>query len=242
MQQSSTGAAQTSNTQQPSGSSFKATSRADIECYKCHKKGHIANNCIDKREVTCYKCNETGHIAKNCGKSENLNKASMKLLENAASNNVSKHCKIVKIGNVDKVNVLIDTGRSDCTIRSSLVLENYFKFIRSPSTLIGFGKSGNEVKSSGIIRENLIVDRCSGSHIVFRVVPDDVQPYDIIIGRSFTELPHVSYYKIDDKLVFQEREQSVFAENPVIEHRDLRITSVETVKLPPASMNCIKGM
>lgn len=53
----------------------------DRECYKCHKKGHIARDCRVKVEdgetqgkkvyhsnIKCYNCQEMGHISRNCPK------------------------------------------------------------------------------------------------------------------------------------------------------------------------------
>ena len=161
----------------------------DVGCFSCHAKDHRVKDCPEKREFRCYNCNEVGHVAKNCTKPTKLSNADVKYVNRGVQSSVLKYRKRVKIGDVDGIDSLVDAGSSDCTIKASLVLEKNFDFIRIPNVLVGFGKPGNEVKSSGIIRETLNVDDCTAKNVSFRVVPDDVQPCDVIINRNFTELP-----------------------------------------------------
>ena len=51
------------------------TDRRDVECYRCHKKGHLARNCSVVREVKCYNCNEVGHVSKHCDKPRKTEKS-----------------------------------------------------------------------------------------------------------------------------------------------------------------------
>ena len=65
-----------------------------------------------------------------------------------------------------------------------------------------------------------------------------MQPRDVVIGRNFTELPNVSYFKYKDKLVFSDHDKFDFAEFPEIDANNNRKTSnLETVQLPAASIN-----
>lgn len=216
--------------------------RPEVECYRCHSRGHVARNCPVPREIKCYRCNEVGHIATNCSKPKNLSNADIKFLEPESENNVNKYCKKIKIGNVDNLHALIDSGSSDCLIKASLVLENDFKFIRISSSLVGFGRIGNEVKSSGVISESLSVDECTVSEIKFRVVPDDVMPYDVLIGRNFTELPEIVYYKADNQLKFCPREKFIFKEFSVIDNREPYeiIKNVDEIVISQASINFVQ--
>jgi hypothetical protein len=46
--------------------------KKDVECYYCHKKGHIETYCYKKQrkkcQVECYYCHEFGHVQANCYK------------------------------------------------------------------------------------------------------------------------------------------------------------------------------
>ncbi|CAB0038971.1 unnamed protein product, partial [Trichogramma brassicae] len=108
--------------------------------------------------------------------------------------------------------------------------------------LRGIGKPGSEVISNGIIKENVQVDECLENDVIFRVVPDDILPYDVLIGQNFTELPSVVYFKIDDKLEFRKRENHPFANYPESsEKSDVVIPCVaETTNIPPASVNFVR--
>ena len=132
---------------------------------------------------------------------------------------------------------------SDCTVKGSVVLERGFGFIRAPNVLIGFGKTDNQVNSCGVIKESITIDGCRAEEIIFRVVPDDLQPYDLIIGRNFTELPHMAYFKLDDKFTFQNRDDFIFSENPKIEadksDRNKIVFDEENV-IPAASIKFIR--
>ena len=194
-----------------------AVTSPDRECYRCHRKGHIARNCTVKREISCYNCHESGHISKECKKPRSTADTTVRYLESDQANGGLKYHKQIKIGGVSNFNAFVDPGSSDCLIKASLVLDNGFEYIRAPSTLLGFGKANNEVRSSCVIDEKVEVDSCIVDKVRLRVVPDDVIPCDVIVGRNFTENPSVTYFRIDDKLEFRPRDNFEFAINPIAE-------------------------
>lgn len=110
-----------------------------------------------------------------CPENANLPKAGMKFVNPEVGDSATKYLKKIKIGDIDDIEALIDTGSSDCVMKASLVLDKDFNFIRAPNTLVGFGKTGNEVRSSGIINETVKVDECLAENIIFLVVPDNLQ-------------------------------------------------------------------
>lgn len=225
-----------------SGSNVKTDGdqRSNVACFRCKATGHVVKDCPKNREIVCYKCNEKGHIARNCLK-ENLAKATIQYVDSEKKNTATKYFKQVRVDNAT-IDGLIDPGSSDCTIKASVVLRNRFEFVENASILVGFGNSGNEVKSDGIIRVNLCVDECEAASVIMRVVPDDVQPYDLIIGKTFTELPHLTYFRVDDKLLFKNRSNFVFSEFPTTDakERESPVVFEQNVKLPPGSIDFVK--
>lgn len=51
---------------------------------------------------------------------------------------------------------------------------------------------------------DLTIDGVVASNVKVRVVPDDFQPIHVIIGRPYTAVPHIVYYKEGDNLVVKE--------------------------------------
>ena len=37
-----------------------------VECWTCHKEGHISRECPDRKPITCYACGTQGHIRREC--------------------------------------------------------------------------------------------------------------------------------------------------------------------------------
>ena len=40
----------------------------NLECWNCHKRGHIAKNCPEKKPPICFACGDIGHIRRECQK------------------------------------------------------------------------------------------------------------------------------------------------------------------------------
>ena len=81
-----------------------------------------------------------------------------------------------------------------------------------PNEIEGFG--GSVVMSVIIIREHLNVDGCEEKDIRFRIVQDDAQCYDVIVGRNFTDLPKFANYRYDDQFNFVKRKDFPFQDFP----------------------------
>ena len=97
---------------------------------------------------------------------------------------------------------MIDQGSSTCTITASTVIKFGFSIIRYQSELIGWGETENPTLSDGIVYVNIEIDNCVAENICMRIVPDYTQPMPVLIGRTYTDLPHLVYIRIDDKFQF----------------------------------------
>lgn len=169
------------------------------KCFNCNKLGHLARDCPDpRRTVTCFKCGKEGHISRQC---EAQSDSAVRTIGRPSDSTASKYLKIA-IVNGREVSAFIDTGSSECTIRASRVLTEQFAMTPLKKDLKGFGPPQYVVTSPGVVMATVKIDGVEVPNIEMRVVPDDVQPMDAIIGRSFTEQPSVDYHKVGETLVF----------------------------------------
>lgn len=66
--------------------------------------------------------------------------------------------------------------------------------------------------------------------------PDDVQPVDVIIGRTFTDLDHIVYYKVGDTLTLAYRSEMVFPELTGETSNNNNMVCLEKCAVEPNSM------
>lgn len=97
------------------------------------------------------------------------------------------------------------------------------------TALYGFGSQG--VPAVCVIakcRADLMIDVVVGKGIPILVVPDEAQSVDLIIGRTFTELPYVAYTKLGDSLHFWHEDQRPFSHmEPLVSCPKLRSNAVQ---------------
>ena len=122
-----------------------------------------------------------------------------------------------------------------------MVIKNGFNAIKMPNEIEDFG--GGVIMSVGIIRENFNVDGCEENDTRFRIVKDDAQCYDVIVGRNFTDLHKFAYYRYDDQFNFVVRKDFPFQQFPQIDSKDSRQEFPqisETIKLSRASISFVQ--
>lgn len=156
---------------------------------------------------------------------------------------LARYLKTVKIDG-NPMSAIIDPGSSDCTIKATAVLCHDLKVIRLPSVLGGFDKPDiqNLVSSCGIVRVSVKADEVEAKDVMFPIVPDDVQSTEVLIERTFTELEHVAYLKVDDRLVFVEKstlELSNILPVRELDHAERLVVSRDSV-LPPGTVNFVQ--
>ncbi|GBL84760.1 hypothetical protein AVEN_93803-1 [Araneus ventricosus] len=189
--------------------------RGEPKCFHCSNFGHIARNCsLPKSVLICREGNETGHKIINCvaketnhSSEENL---SVRLVgENSGESN--SFLKKAKINNCGKVQALIDTGSSCCLLKISVAQKLKLKFERAANKIYGFGNQKMPALTPiGRIKADIEVDNVKAENISIYVVPDDAQSVDLIIGRTWLDLPHIAYTKIGKRVHTGYREDELF--------------------------------
>ncbi|XP_035209994.1 uncharacterized protein LOC118184435, partial [Stegodyphus dumicola] len=89
----------------------------------------------------------------------------------------------------------------DCPLPKPVVTcrkSRWRKFRREPAMneLYGFGNQRvPAVTSIGMIKADIEVDNVKGQGINIYLAPDNAQPVDLIIGRTWLDLPHIAYVR-----------------------------------------------
>ncbi|GBM01082.1 hypothetical protein AVEN_136634-1 [Araneus ventricosus] len=179
--------------------------RGEPKCFHCSNFGHIARNCLlPKSVLTCREGNETGLKIINCVAKETNHASEESLsvrLVGDNSDDSNSFLKKAKINNCDNVQASIDTGNSCCLLKISVAQKLKLKFERAVNKIYGFGNQKmHALTSIGRIKADIEVDNVKAETISIYVVPDDAQSVDLIIGRTWLDLPHIAYTKIGERV------------------------------------------
>ncbi|GBM39705.1 hypothetical protein AVEN_171960-1 [Araneus ventricosus] len=196
--------------------------RGEPKCFNCSNFGHIARNCsLLKSVLTCREYDETDHKAINCVAKE-TNHSSGESLSFRRVGEISEESnsflKKAKINNCDNVQALIDTGSSCCLLKISVAQKLKLKLERAVNKVYGFGNQKMPALTSiGRIKADIEVDNVKAKNISIYVFPDDAQSFDLIIGRTWLDLPHIAYTKMGKRVHIGCREYELFRNFPIDE-------------------------
>ncbi|GBM80297.1 hypothetical protein AVEN_70369-1 [Araneus ventricosus] len=196
--------------------------RGEPKCFHCSNFGHIARNCsMPKSVLTCRECNETGYKTINCVAKETNHSSEESLsvtLDGENSDDSNSFLKKAKINNCDNGQSLIDTGSSCCLLKTSVAQKLKLKPEPTVNEIYGFGNQKMPALTSiGRIKADIEVDNVKAENISIYVVPDDAQSVDLIIGRTWLDLPHIAYTKIGKRVHIGYREDELFRNFPIDE-------------------------
>lgn len=183
-------------------------------CFICKKYGHVSKYCRLKTKPKCSTCNNEGHLAKDClaerRKEESSSVSSLSQLvvgkEDKSVDPADKYLRDIVI-NGKKVKALIDPGSAVCTIKEEIVREAKLMCEPTSEKLYGFGEGSTVCRWQTKLKVK--IDNVEAD-VVALVVPDLVQPIDVLLGRSFTDIPTVAYVKIGNSLYFGQEDEPPF--------------------------------
>lgn len=167
-------------------------------CYNCQSFGYIARDCTEtRRPLRCSKCKQDGHRSKYCKKIT----TDVNLVSTQVKNSAVHYIKQVCIyEHKDQIQGFVDTGSAVCIIKKSTAERFDLKVNSKIINMWVYGKD-QQVISKEETEAIMCVDKVK-ERIKLVVVDDELQNYDIIIVRSFTELDNVTFIKTKDKLTF----------------------------------------
>ena len=205
--------------------------KGEPKCFTCNRYGHMSKDCPDK--VLTKQPNPFNNAVKE--RSDENKTGTMRTVEGIAAHAANKYFKEATLeGHV--VKAFVDAGSSECTVTATTVLMYDLPLVREAMLLRSFGPQEFKVNSLGYVRGRLIIDDVKVDDVPVRLVPDDCQPVAMIIGRSFTEQPHVRYIKEKDSLRFEYAHDEIM--NIEVNVTDA-VTVSKDVELPPGTMNFI---
>ncbi|KAL1447939.1 hypothetical protein MTO96_044181 [Rhipicephalus appendiculatus] len=173
------------------------------KCYNCNIYGHITRDCPEpKRPLKSQRCQATDHTQRNCQAfSSNVSNVVPETLPCTGAGHV-----LIKevIFNDDFTLVgLIDTGSSGCLLRASAAAQCGIEMVQEPAPLYGFGsKNVPATRSLSHCQAKINIDGVVAEKVPVIVVPDDAQSVDLLVGRTFTNLPFVTYCKVGSTFRF----------------------------------------
>lgn len=219
--------------------------KGEPKCYNCDDYGHIARDSQkEKRILKCRNCNAEGHTQRHCPqKSEKprTDKPSMNVLAEANAVGPEKMIKPVTWNDKWTFTGLVDPGSSSCTMTESAAAKCKAEVTPSTIPLYGFGDLQNPAVSP---KEQVIgkinIDGVEASNVCVFVVPDGAQAVDFLIGRSFTDLPHVAYAQVDGCFQLGYRDELPFSKLQLSPQKaKLKLRTTDTTILRKHTINFV---
>ncbi|KAH7984044.1 hypothetical protein HPB52_016513 [Rhipicephalus sanguineus] len=181
------------------------------KCYNCNFYGQIARDCPEpKRPLKYQRCQATDHTHRNC---KSLSRNESNVVGEALPCTEAGHVLLKEvIFNDDFALVgLIDTGTAArCCI----------EMVQEPTPTYGFGNMNvPATRSLGHCKAKISIDGIVVEKISVQVVPDDAQCVDLLVGRTFTDLPFVTYAKVGSTFRFYHLNDCPFVDLATLEQK-----------------------
>jgi hypothetical protein len=175
--------------------------RGEPKCFNCNDYGHISKDCTRPKKVyVCRKCGLSGHTAKFCNLNDQVNKNAENSLTISTTKGINSFTYLKNAVILENtISVLVDTGSSSCLLRESVA--KILKLRVEPWTKRVYGFGNQSIPATltvGKTSANIEIDNVIGENIPVLVVKNNAQSYDLIIGRTWLDLPYVAYARVGD--------------------------------------------
>jgi len=199
--------------EQPRPQSKLINDQPVITCFNCRMSGHIARDCPKpRRPMKCSNCGSDRHTRGKCpvevadstmptGDNREAYRAEItnpKTLVNPFAREMT----------INQLSVLglIDSGCSNVLVRKTAA--ELCRAVIHPKRTALYTVGDTSRPGATAIGETVLdvtIDGVTG-YDYEALVPDNVIPVDVLVGRTWLTLPHVNYYKKVEKLVFETSE------------------------------------
>ncbi|KAL1467555.1 hypothetical protein MTO96_042089 [Rhipicephalus appendiculatus] len=159
----------------------------------------------------CQRCQATDHTQRNC---QAFSSNESNVVTEALPCTGAGHVLIKEvIFNDDFALVgLIDTGSSACLLRASAAARCGIEMVQEPTPLYAFSsKNVPATRSLGHCQAKITINDVVAEKVPVLVVPDDAQSVDLLVGRTFTNLPFVTYCKVGNTFRFYHLDNCPFS-------------------------------
>lgn len=206
-----------------------------------HTRHRKAPRWNENGQPKCFNCNLYGHISRECEKPKRSTKSETTArVQTVEDTKVNKYLKDVVINGRETVTGIIDGGSSICTVKDSTASQLRLVRTFGKKELYAFGNTQTPaVICDAKIDATIEVDGVSAK-VELWVVANNAQTADVIVGRTYTELPHVAYLKVGENLIFGRQDDELFKK--VLPVRRVNLKVIENGELKQDTVNLIRAV
>lgn len=177
-----------------------------MKCFNCNDFGHISPNCPKplRRPLKCSVCDSDQHSHGHCPNAQKYIRQFTCSQDSSFSDDDDNFFTASESPFYRKVYInefyvtgLIDSSSSHVLVRSSMAVKSNMSVHPKVYPLYTVGNPNRPFASTiGESFADIAIDGVLAIMHKVLVVPDEIIPVNVLIGRTWLELPHTNYYKL----------------------------------------------